>query len=371
MKRPKPPPFCSYVNTAPACCERRTAPRALSCHAGTAFGALPSHTRRSEESDEFQQFSTPLGLGFLMILPRKLSPRGTPVLEPSAGTGLLAIHAEVAGAALALNELAEARHAILSGLFPKSPVTRFNAEQIGDYLGAGASRPRPYVIEPALLGFAQHRPHDARRDRPAYPLGAPPPAQGGRLVALAQQLARSSGERTSPDFTAISGSTSAFAFTATVDGRIYARHGTSVDTRLTVIDRIAPADAASPRVMREPSPNCSPLSNAAATARPFPGIARDAVFGGVAPALRAKPVPRASAPLPAASTADAAELAYEARELSGPAAQFNDRIYEPYEFKASSSPEPSRIRRNSCNRPPWHPSARPFLPTGPCSHAGW
>ena len=29
-----------------------------------------------------------------------------------------------------------------------------------------------------------------------------------------------------------------FAFTASVDGRIYARHGTSIDTRLTVIDRI-------------------------------------------------------------------------------------------------------------------------------------
>src|SRR5208282_3121981 len=34
----------------------------------------------------------------------------------------------------------------------------------------------------------------------------------------------------------------AFTFTATVDGRIYARHGTSVDTRLTIIDRI-PAEA--------------------------------------------------------------------------------------------------------------------------------
>ena len=29
-----------------------------------------------------------------------------------------------------------------------------------------------------------------------------------------------------------------FAFTASVDGRIYARHGTSIDTRLTVIDRV-------------------------------------------------------------------------------------------------------------------------------------
>ena len=58
------------------------------------------------------------------------------MLEPSAGTGLLAIHAEIAGAALALNELAETRHAMLAALFPQAPVTRFNAEQIDDYLDA-------------------------------------------------------------------------------------------------------------------------------------------------------------------------------------------------------------------------------------------
>ena len=37
----------------------------------------------------------------------------------------------------------------------------------------------------------------------------------------------------------------AILFTATIDGAIYARHGTSVDTRLTVIDRV-PASSAAP-----------------------------------------------------------------------------------------------------------------------------
>ncbi len=137
---------------------------------------LPSHTRRSEESDEFQQFSTPLGLGFLMIHAAQLSP-GTLVLEPSAGTGLLAIHAEVAGAALALNELAEARHAMLSGLFPKIAGDAFQ-RRADRRLSRGGNHARDRRDEPALLGFAQYRPHDARRDRPAYPLGASPPAAG-------------------------------------------------------------------------------------------------------------------------------------------------------------------------------------------------
>ena len=93
-------------------------PARASRHAERLSALLPSHTRRCEESDQFQQFSTPLGLGFLMIHAAQLSP-GKPVLEPSAGTGLLAIHAEIAGAEVALNELAETRHALLSGLFPK------------------------------------------------------------------------------------------------------------------------------------------------------------------------------------------------------------------------------------------------------------
>ena len=52
---------------------------------------LPSHTRRSEESDQFQQFSTPLGLGFLMAACRATerrasscsNPRPEPAFSPS------------------------------------------------------------------------------------------------------------------------------------------------------------------------------------------------------------------------------------------------------------------------------------------------
>ena len=49
------------------------------------------------------------------------------VLEPSAGTGLLAILAEMAGGMLVLNELAESRAVLLTHLFPGASVTRFDA----------------------------------------------------------------------------------------------------------------------------------------------------------------------------------------------------------------------------------------------------
>jgi hypothetical protein len=67
---------------------------------------LPSHTRRSEESQALQQFSTPAPLGLAALTAADVSPDDV-VLEPSAGTGLLAVFAEIAGAGLILNERAE------------------------------------------------------------------------------------------------------------------------------------------------------------------------------------------------------------------------------------------------------------------------
>src|SRR3546814_18835133 len=61
---------------------------------------IPTQTRRSEEGQSLQQYSTPLPLAFVAAHAASI-PVGDRVLEPSAGTGMLAIHAELAGAALA------------------------------------------------------------------------------------------------------------------------------------------------------------------------------------------------------------------------------------------------------------------------------
>ncbi len=96
-------------------------------------GRLPSQTRRSEESEHLQQFSTPIALGFVAAEAAALTPADL-VLEPSAGTGLLAIFAELARARLILNEIADTRAGLLERLFRGIAVTRHNAEQIHDRL---------------------------------------------------------------------------------------------------------------------------------------------------------------------------------------------------------------------------------------------
>lgn len=93
----------------------------------------PTHTRRSEEQLKLQQFSTPLPLAYLIALAGQISSNDL-VLEPSAGTGILAQFAKVINASLMLNELAEDRRKILRRLFPGVPLFQFNAEQINDYL---------------------------------------------------------------------------------------------------------------------------------------------------------------------------------------------------------------------------------------------
>src|SRR6266568_7297978 len=97
---------------------------------------LPTQTRRSEESEFLQQFSTPIGLAYVASVAAAITPADV-ILEPSAGTGLLAILAELAGASLILNEFAESRAGILRQLFPAVLTMQFDAAHINDHLDAG------------------------------------------------------------------------------------------------------------------------------------------------------------------------------------------------------------------------------------------
>ena len=97
--------------------------------------AAPRRARR------FQQFSTPIPLGFVARALRPRSRRPTVVLEPSAGTGLLAIFAELAGASLVLNELAETRAGLLCLSLPGHSPSRASTPPRSTTISMPASRP--------------------------------------------------------------------------------------------------------------------------------------------------------------------------------------------------------------------------------------
>ena len=81
-------------------------PSALVAMLGKVAALLPSQTCRSEESQALQQFSTPVALAFAVAQAAAIG-TGDLVLEPSAGTGLLAAFGEMAGARVVLNELGD------------------------------------------------------------------------------------------------------------------------------------------------------------------------------------------------------------------------------------------------------------------------
>jgi predicted RNA methylase len=200
---------------------------------------LPTHTRRSEESQALQQFSTLIPLAYVASRAAGITAADT-VLEPSAGTGLLAIFAELAGARLALNEYAAARHSLLQQLFSGVPVSRHDAAHIDDYLERSI-RPSVVLMNPPFSAgvHVEGRVADAAWRHLTSALARLAP--GGRLIAI-------TGASLSPDnsvwrdaFVRLQGQGTVL-FTAAIDGSIYARHGTTMETRLTVIDKIPAKD---------------------------------------------------------------------------------------------------------------------------------
>ena len=202
----------------------------------------PSHTRRSEEQVRLQQFSTPLPLAYAALQAAAIRP-GDTVLEPSAGTGMLAVMGECAlgksaAGRLHLNEVAETRARLLTRLFPQAVVTAFNAEAIADRLRD--VRPTVVLMNPpfsATPGVDRIR-HDAdlRHVRSAFSML---PA-GGRLVTITSAHCvpgdpawTNALDRMAPPARCV--------FTMAIDGRAYARRGTGFDTRLTVLERSAEA----------------------------------------------------------------------------------------------------------------------------------
>ena len=204
-----------------------------------ALAALePSHTRRSEEQVRLQQFSTPLPLAYAALQAAAIRP-GDVVLEPSAGTGMLAVMAQCAlgnsaAGNLHLNEYAHVRARLLTQLFPESVITAFNSETIADRLRD--VRPTVVLMNPpfsATPGVDRiTRDADLRHVRSAASMLPP----GGRLVTItsAHCAPGDTVGRLDPPARCI--------FTMAIDGRAYARRGTGFDTRLTVLERGAGPD---------------------------------------------------------------------------------------------------------------------------------
>ena len=306
-------------------------------------GLMPTHTRRSEEAQTFQQFSTPIPLGLVAATAAAITPADR-VLEPSSGTGLLAILAEIAGASLVLNELAETRAALLSSLFPAIPVTRFDAAQIDDHLDAGAV-PSVVLMNPpfSVMANVEGRVADAAWRHIASALARLAP--GGRLVTITGASFAPDNAAWATAFTRLQ-ERGRVIFSAAIDGAVYAKHGTTFPTRLTVFDRvpaddpavfpsalaIAPDAATLLEWVSEHVPPRLPVTMPAGATPTSSSAAPRTVRGYLARTARATPQPSIADP-------EAVELAYEAVDWQpAEGGRISDAIYEDYRLQTIRIP---------------------------------
>jgi predicted RNA methylase len=334
---------------------------------------IASQTRRSEESEHFQQFSTPLPLGFVAAEAAMLTSADL-VLEPSAGTGLLAIFAELAKARLALNEIADTRAALLGRLFRDVTVTRHNAEQIHDRLDP-AIGPSVVLMNPPFSASPKIDGRFAEAAMRHITSALARLADGGRLVAI-------TGRNVGPDQPAWRDSfvrlqqKGRVVFTALIAGQAYVRHGTTTETRLTVIDRVPAEDPAafpaSPGmaadaaqllawVCRLVPPRLAVTASSPPPAAMFP---RPAAGPRAKAALPQLALVKRPAPMP-----DVAEIAYETRAWTpDPSARLTACLYEGYALQTihmpEAAPHPTKLVQSAAMAAvaPPRPSYRPHLP---------
>jgi hypothetical protein len=334
---------------------------------------LPTHTRRSEESQAFQQFSTPVTLGLAACTAAAITSADC-ILEPSAGTGLLAVLAGIAGGALVLNELADTRAALLDHLFPGVTVTRFDAAQIHDHLDA-AITPTVVVMNPPFSAMAN--------------VGGPMPDAAYRHVASALarlvdggRLVTITGANFGPETPAWRDAfirlqeRGCVVFTAGIDGTVYAKHGTTIETRLTVIDRAPAPDPA----QFPPSAGIAPdvatllawIAEHVPPRCPIPTTFRTAQVGSPATPRTVRGYLARAAARPAEvaiAEPEGVELTYDTADWTVPeGSHLTDALYEEYVLQSiripGSQAHPTKLVQSAAmaSVAPPKPSYRPHLP---------
>lgn len=204
------------------------------------IGTLPTQTNRSGNKDSFQQFSTPPHYSYAAAWLANLRP-GDVCLEPSAGTGCLAVQAANGGADVITNELDPKRADFLRHLFGNNKVHVENAEQIAGILPKRGVNPSVVIMNPPFSQTAGRM-----GDKKELLTGANHIAEafrmlpeGGRLVAIVGRGMTPESKTYSEWFDKMK-EQGTVAANVGVNGREYKKYGTQFDTRMLVFDKTGP-----------------------------------------------------------------------------------------------------------------------------------
>lgn len=194
---------------------------------------LPLQTRRDQDQVELQQFSTPHAEAFVVVNAAALR-AGMLVLEPSAGTGNIAVLARLAGAQVDTNEIDPRRRLLLSilGFHPMA----LDAERLNNLLPADKCY-HAVVMNPPFSATGGrvngHRTAFGARHLEQALFRLKP---GGRLVSIVGRGMAMERPTFRGWWTSI-GERYRIRANLGIDGRQYAKFGTTFDHQIIVIDR--------------------------------------------------------------------------------------------------------------------------------------
>ncbi|CAG0943795.1 hypothetical protein BROC_02405, partial [Candidatus Brocadiaceae bacterium] len=196
---------------------------------------LPTQTVRDPEMDRMQQFSTPPALAFAANWVANINNTDT-MLEPSAGTGDLAIWAKRAGANIVLNELSDRRAETLKAVFPEAQIFKENAEQLNNILPDDV-KPTVIVMNPPFsTSVGVQSKNSTSNGAKHIEQALLRLAENGRLVAIVGQGMAADKPTFNNWWRDIQSKYNVRANIG-ISGKEYAKYGTTFDNQLIVIDK--------------------------------------------------------------------------------------------------------------------------------------
>ena len=199
---------------------------------------LPTQTKRTEEMEQFQQFSTPPNIAYLAAWCANVRDSDV-VLEPSAGIGGLALWPKAWGATVYGNELSTRRLAFLEEL-GLDGTFNLNAEQIDNLLPESV-KPSVVIMNPPFSSTAgRTNKNDTANAKRHIQQALDRLEDGGRLVAIVGNGMANDAPAFKSWWNELREEYSVRA-NIRLDGKNYRKYGTTFDEQLVVIDKTGPS----------------------------------------------------------------------------------------------------------------------------------
>ncbi|MBR4077651.1 MAG: hypothetical protein IKK17_03495, partial [Oscillospiraceae bacterium] len=196
---------------------------------------LPTQNVRTQEMEDYQQFSTPPNIAYLAAWAANINSSDF-VLEPSAGIGGLAVFAKAWGAEVAVNELSKRRLEVLRAM-GFDHLFNENAEQIDNILPDHIS-PNVVIMNPPFSSTAGRTKNNKTSNAEKHIDQALARLRdGGRLVAILGQ-----GMNDGDYYRYWDKLRREYSIRAnlSIDGDNYKKYGTTYGVQLVVIDKTGP-----------------------------------------------------------------------------------------------------------------------------------